>query len=140
MPLARGNASPMRCAAKRNAAVLHKRQQMRAMVAVAARQHQSMSVIERLQHEQQQMLMAVSMDRKRRRCDDGECAPDKKRQASTSEELCELTQKVHHVQRQVATAAHHIQELRALVHGYVQEQQQQQQQQTTATCSQAICA
>lgn len=146
MPLARGNASPVRCAAKRNTTMAHKRQQM---LAVATRQHQSMSVIERLQHEQQQMRFmaaaaASSMDRKRRRCesndgdDEDACAQDKKRQTipSTGEDLCELTQKVHHVQHQVATAARHIQELRALVHGYVKEQRQKQ----TTAHSQAICA
>lgn len=52
-----------------------------------------------------------------------------------SDELCELTKSVHHVQHQVATAARHIQELRALVHGYVAQRQEQ-----TRTFVQAICA
>lgn len=109
----------------------HKRQQR--MVLAFAQQHaaqrQCEQLIERLQQEQRDMSL-----HKRRRCDGAhncggqeeeegheEQEATKKTTNADNSSLDELKASVQRVQCQVARAARHIQELRALVHGLVEQ-------------------
>ncbi|KAF1316123.1 hypothetical protein FI667_g15666, partial [Globisporangium splendens] len=138
MPLARGNVSPMRGAHKATA-MFRERQRL---VRIFARHQQNatqcecVELVERLQQEQQ----ATSLD-KRRRCDavgqeyqESKAALTTKRMKTT--ELDDLKVSVQQVECQVAMAARHIQDLRQLVQGLVQERQQLQQQMECPT----LCA
>jgi hypothetical protein len=126
MPLARSNVSPVHGAHKATA-MFRKRQRLVRILASHqqnATQRQRVELVERLQHEQHGM-------NRRRECgaietQENKAAPLTKRIKTAQIE--ELKVSVQQVQCQVAMAARHIQDLRQLVQGLVQQRQRLQEQ------------